>query len=325
MKPLVELALKGGVDTVLPMPNTLQGLLRAKEVQAYIQALGQCVPNGQTLTFLPCIMLTERTTVSEIHECIKHGIFDAKIYPRGRTVHSSNGVRCYEHILNIVRCAGRLGMRCHFHPEHPSMTVPDEDAEYQFFPICDMFLNETEGVIIWEHGTDARCIPFWEEMAKSGRFYVTLTAHHLATNKDDTFGDVRAVCKPPIKTRRDQKDLLRLVADNYDWVMAGADDAPHPLNAKFVHQGKCACGAYTAPLLAALYAHALDDLLTSGREEIFKRFTSENARRAFNLPPASRTYTLRREPCQVPTSYEADSWTIGPFWAGENLKWTIVA
>ena len=134
-------------------------------------------------------------------------------------------------------------MRFHFHPEHPDLMVGNRDAEYLFLPIIDMVLNETEATVIWEHGTDARCIPFWEEWATSGRFFVTLTAHHLLSNEDAAFGDVRQVCKPPIKTEIDRRSLVELIGKNYSWVMAGPDDAPHDIGKKYPRTTACACGA----------------------------------------------------------------------------------
>jgi len=90
-----------------------------------------------------------------------------------------------EEVLDIITYACSKGMRVHFHPEHPMMLFENRDAEYLFLPIMDMIMEATKGMpgnIIWEHGPDARCIPFWEEWAQTNRFYVTLTAHHLATS-----------------------------------------------------------------------------------------------------------------------------------------------
>ncbi len=183
-------------------------------------------------------MVTEQTTMGEIDQCLEAGIVDAKIYPRFRTTKSENGVACYGKLLPLIKHGGKVGMKFHFHPEHPSPIFSNRDAEFAFLPIARIFLEETDAVIIWEHGTDARCIPHWKDMARSRRFFVTLTAHHLATNEDDTFGDVRATCKPPIKTEDDRQGLLQLVAEGYryQWVMAGADDAPHPMENKHVSE-----------------------------------------------------------------------------------------
>src|SRR3989338_3468158 len=65
------------------------------------------------------------------------------------------------------------GKVLHFVPIVMITELTTREAEFAFLPLALMFLQETKATIIWEHGTDARCIPFWEELAKeTGRFFV---------------------------------------------------------------------------------------------------------------------------------------------------------
>ena len=205
------------------------------------------------------------------------------------------------------------------------MLFSNRDAEFAFLALGRMFLEETNAAIIWEHGTDARCIPHWKDFAKSRRFFLTLTAHHLATNEDLTFGDVRSTCKPPIKTEADRVGLIDLVSEDHSWVMAGSDSAFHPLEKKQVETGCCACGAFTAPFLLPLYAHALEGLLLSGKARTFVNFTSRNARTLHGLLEAdpARPVTLVQEEWKIPTSYWVWNQQATPFWAGQKLGWKI--
>lgn len=320
--PLIKNAYEGGADLLAPMPNTSEGLTTAKKVLDYIGHARSVVPLGKQMTFMPIMMINEETPPRMIDECVEKGIHNAKLYPKWRTTKSHNGIKNYGRLLPLIAHCGKVGMKCHFHPEHPSMDFDNRDAEFAFLPIVDMFLNETQATLIWEHGTDGRCVRHWKTMAKSDRFYVTITPHHLAENEDGAFGDVASVCKPPIKTREDQCSLVRLVAENHLWVMAGPDDAPHDISAKYVSQGCCACGAYHSPYLLALYAHVLDDLLRSpGGRRIFSNFTSRNARKLHGLPPASRVVTMTRSPFQIPVRYAIGPWTVMPFWAGRGIRW----
>lgn len=322
--PLIEQAIKGGVDLIGPMPNTKDGLTKASHVATYIEQARRLVPKGEALNFIPIVMLNEQTTEENIVRCVGAGIVDGKIYPYMRTTKSHNGVQYFGKMVPIVKWCGRYRMKVHLHPEHPSPQFHNRDAEFAFLAITRMLLEESEAKIISEHGTDARCIPHWKDMAASGRFFVTITAHHLATNEDITFGDVRAVCKPPIKTEDDRLGLVTLVEKNYPWVMAGADDAPHDWTAKHIEAFQCACGAYTAPFLLPLYAHALDNLLQEPNGvETFVNFTSRNARKLHDFPNASRKIKLARHPAQIPLYYEIGSWKVGSFWAGEMLKWSF--
>ncbi|MFA6279047.1 MAG: hypothetical protein WCS97_02895 [Candidatus Paceibacterota bacterium] len=323
---LVIEAVSGGADVLGVMPNTKKGLTTAKQVDGYIDRFKSRKYSWMNVSFIPFVMITESTTKWDIDECVKHGIFDGKVYPFMRTTKSENGVRRYGKILPTIRHCGEVGMKVHFHPEHPSMIFGNRDAEFAFLPIVRMYLEETSAVIVWEHGTDARCIPHWEEMAVIGRFYVTLTAHHLATNEDLTFGDVRSVCKPPIKTENDRQSLVGLVVKDYDWVIAGGDSAFHPKSAKQVEKGCCACGAFTAPFLLPLYANALDGLLATEKGvKTFVNFTSRNARRLHCLPKSSRTLKLvRGEQQQIPLSYPIGTQTAMPFGAGQYINWKLV-
>jgi dihydroorotase len=308
------------------MPNTKAGLKTADEVTSYIDAAKTHAERlGIGMHFIPTFQLTEATTMAMIDACADAEIMDAKVYPLFRTTQSNLGVSRYGNILTQVRRCGERGIRVHFHPENPSKEFGNRDAEYAFLPIMGIMLQETDASVVWEHGTDARCIPHWTEMAKSRRFAVTLTAHHLAANEDGTFGDVFAACKPPIKTEEDRKGLVGLVKADHVWVMAGADDAPHDIAGKHKFEGQCSCGAYTAPYLAALYAHALDDLLLDEPKgpEIFRRFTSENANAFFNRLNPGEDIVLERAEMEIPGVYRVGSWDVVPFWPKRKLSWRI--
>ncbi len=322
---LAELVAEGGADIVLPMPN-VDGHTKARTVFDYIGILRNS-PRPGIPSFIPSMMITEDTPLDEIDRAVDLGIFDVKGYPLYRTTRSHDGIRNYARMLSLVKHCGKKKVRTHWHPEHPWMQFGNRDAEFAFLPIADMLVNEAEDTtIIWEHGTDGRCIPFWKELAESERFFVTLTAHHPATNEDDTFGDVRATCKPPIKTEGDRSALVNFIAEDHGWVMAGLDDAPHPIEVKHVNMGKCACGAYTAPFGLPLYAHALDSILQKPNGvETFVNFTSRNARKLYSLPAAKRQIKLARKPFQIPLRYYigSNSERVEPFWAGQRIDWSF--
>lgn len=325
VKPCIINNARGGFNVIGPQPNTNEGLDTAKKVVDYIGNAEDLVADDVEMTFIPFVMLTENTTEREIGYCVGQGIVNGKMYPFMRTTKSTKGVKQWGRMLQVVKWCDKHGLKPHGHFEHPNLLYSDRDAEHMCLPIVEMFLQETATVeIFWEHGSDGRCVPFWECFAKTGRFFVTLTAHHLATNEDRARRDVRAECKPTIKTEVDRQALVHLVAKNYSWVMAGADDAPHHAGNKHVTEGQCACGAYTAPFLMQLYAHALEDLLfTPAGTETFINFTSRNARRVHNLKPASQKVKLVRESFRVPLSYPIGPWTVEPFWAGHALNWSI--
>jgi len=321
----------GGVEVVGGMPNTKIPLTTADRVTTYNARLRELTSTHRPMTFISIAQVTEETTFEDMLAFVEADIWDFKLYPRDRTTNSMFGIVCYWRVIEVIKRAaayifkttGRR-IRVHPHPEHPAMTFIGRDAEYLFLPVAYMLIEETEAIIIWEHGTDARCIPHWKRLAESGRFYVTLTAHHLATNEDKTFGDVRATCKPSIKTEPDRAALVQLVCEDHPWVMLGADDAPHDMSRKHVHEGRCDCGAYTAPFLVPLCAHVLDQLMhTEAGIQIFNNFTSRNARKLYGLPPAVRKLKLARQKTEIPACYRLGPWTVESFWAKQVIEWSF--
>jgi dihydroorotase len=317
------LAIQGGARLFGPMPNTDKGLTRADDIIGYRNRALSAIPQGMQVDIIPIGQITEATTPEDIEAWHRTGIKDGKIYPKDRTTKSQLGVVYYHRLLPAVKRAGELGMRIHFHPEHPDLLIGNHDAEFQFVTMVEMFLEETNAVLIWEHATDARLIPFWLEWAKTGRFFLTITAHHLLEYADSTLGYTAAICKPTYKTYLDRHLLLEFVKQDHSWVMAIGDDAPHDRHKKQV-PGPCACGAYTAPFLLPLFAHALDDLLeTPEGQQVFQNFTSTNARKLYGIKTPVVELELVKEPFKIPALYKVGDWEIEPFWAGRDIKYSI--
>ncbi len=328
MEPLIDNTRKGGVEIVGGMPNTKKGLRTAEDVHDYRLFVEMCIGKGKPISFVPYLMITEETTPDIVNACVKLGIRDAKVYPFMRTTQSEYGVKRYARIIRIMRHCGRVGMRVHVHPEHPKMTFSHRDAEFAFIPVVYMLIEETEDALTeiwWEHGSDSRSIPHWKTMAETGRFVVTICAHHLASNEDDVRGDVAGVCNPSIKPETDRLALCSLVAEDHGWVIGISDSAYHNEPFKHPDSGRCSCGAYTAPFLAPLFAHALDPLLQKpGGVEVFQRFTSGNARSQLGLTQSSSVVRMVRESQVIPLQYQIGNETAVPFWGGRTLDWQIV-
>jgi dihydroorotase len=327
---LIKLAIKGGADTLLPIPNFQFGLMTVKQVLQYIEMAKSLVPEGQTVHFLPTMMVNEDTPLDELRLAADSGIHDIKFMPHNRSTNSDFGFHYFWRLMPHMKLCGSLGIRGHLHPENPWMLFGNRDAEYQCLTFAEMALTEAPDFqLFWEHGTDARCIPFWKDFGlSSSRFFVTLTAHHLDSNEEQAFGDVRKTCKPPIKTERDRSDLGLLVAEDHPWVLAGGDGAIHSIEDKFKLHGKCACGANTSPFLMPLYAHALHPVLnldTGKGRMIFGNFTSRNARRVFNLPKASKQVILVNKRFQIPDTYDVADLVIMSYGAREYINWELAS
>lgn len=321
---LVLNSLKGGMDTVGTMPNTKEGLKTAKEVVPYNDRIIGLIPSQRTLNVVRYVAITESTTEQMIDDCMEAGIRDGKVLPKNRTTLSRYGVVRYGKLLPIVKHCGKVGMRVHGHMEHPSKYYTNDDAEWACLTIVREWLEETDAIIVWEHGTEGRCVPHWIDMATSNRFFVTLTPQHLLLTADDVYGAAGEICKPSYGDPFDLEQLNGLVDMGFSWVMAGPDVAVHRKGAKHPPEGKCACGAYHAPFLHPLYAHALQRLFrTPEGIEKYIDFTSRNLRRLHGLPDASRMIKLVKEEHEIPFTYQVGTWEVQPFWAGKKIGWSI--
>jgi len=326
MQSLICYSYQGGADYGGPMPNTKAGLLKAKDVASYNSHARSLVPSNVEMGFLPYLMINEQTTVDDIKEAMDLGIRDGKIYPLNRTTLSQYGVARYGKLIPVIGYCGEAGFRVHMHPEHPVMDYSHREAELAFLPIMQVLLEETDAILFWEHGSTGECIVHWKRMARNfpGRFYLTICAHHLATHEDEVRGDVSATCNPSIKTWASMIALRQLVAEDHEWVLAISDTAYHPIGMKHVFNGRCSCGCLTAPFLMPLFAHALSDLLkTPPGIAIFGRFTSDNARKAYGLPAATRLIKLAQEEWTIPKTYPVGSEIGLPFWGQKKLLWQI--
>ena len=90
---LIEKSIEGGADVLLGMPNIGLGLLTGEAVMDYHREGVGLIPDGAKMTFLPTIMLTERTTELTLIKAKAMGVNDGKIYPYLRTTKSENGVK----------------------------------------------------------------------------------------------------------------------------------------------------------------------------------------------------------------------------------------
>ncbi|PIQ68610.1 MAG: hypothetical protein COV91_03220 [Candidatus Taylorbacteria bacterium CG11_big_fil_rev_8_21_14_0_20_46_11] len=321
---LLENSIKGGADTVGAMPNTKDGLTTASVVTEYNDRLEGQLFDPSSLRIIRYVAITEDTTEAMIDDCVAVGICDGKVLPRYRTTNSHYGVVRYGKILPVIKHCGKVGMRVHGHLEHPSLLYSNDDAEFACVPTVRTWLEETEAEIIWEHGTEGRCVPHWKDMATSRRFFVTITPQHLLLTADDVYGAVGEICKPSYGDPFDVEALNNLVDQDFPWVMDGPDVAPHPTGTKHPNHGKCSCGTYHAPFLHPVYAHALQRLFkTPAGIQTYINFTSRNLRKLHNLPLPSRTVRLVRKPQEIPLLYRVGPWNVQPFWAGKTLDWSI--
>lgn len=100
----------------------------------------------------------------------------------------------------------------------------------------------------------------------------------------------------------------------HEKVMFGSDSAPHPRDKK--EAPGCAAGVFTAPValpgLAAIFEEA-------GVLENLQKFVSDNAQKIYGITPPKKEVILKKEPFEVPESYE----DVVPMFSQQTLPWRI--
>lgn len=308
----------------IAMPNLKDPVLTAADAARYEEEImlnlmmttGPDAPRIKEFKPLMTIQITESTTPEMIREARAIGVLAGKVYPRGRTTNSDNGVLDYKKLAPVYQAMSDCGMRLLLHGESPDPESEVLDREHDFLETLEWIsANFPNLMIVLEHVTTKAAVEC--VMALPYNVAATITVHHLLITLDDVIGDKlqpHLFCKPVAKRREDQKALIAAATSGNPKFFLGTDSAPHPRSDK--ECSACSAGVFSAPVaLAALaevfdIADALDKL-----EDFVSRFGAEH----YNLPLNEGTITLVKQSWKVPAVYG----TVVPLLAGEEVEWRV--
>jgi dihydroorotase len=304
---------------VLVMPNlspnpvlTADDALRyQEEIQsAFYAEKIDCTP-------LMTIQLTENTTPEMILDARKAGVIAAKVYPKGQTTNSENGVEKYDNLYSALSAMQDCGMVLCLHGEHPRKGIGVLDREAEFLSILHRYAFAYPRLrIVLEHVTTKEAV---EKVCRlPDNVAATVTLHHLMLNLDNVIGDriqPHHFCKPVAKPEEHRLAIESVVLAGNPKFFFGSDSAPHLIQSKI--DFGCA-GIFTAPvalpLLAELfYGHFVEDHL--------ENFVSVFGASFYGLPLNEEQITLERD--KVVTMVQSDIGGIKPFYAGKLLYWNV--
>ena len=315
MRSVVPLLRRGGVGRCLVMPNTRPPVTTVADAIAYRESLNAIDPG---IEYLMTLYLTPALTPDAVRGAAEAGITGVKLYPRGVTTHSDEGIDDLEPLMPVFAAMQETGIVLEIHPESqsdPGRDVCVMNAEEDFLPkIGQLHSAFPELRIVVEHVTTAEAVAFVERVGDT--VGATITAHHLDLIVDDWAGRNHNYCKPVAKYPHDRDALRRVVRDGHARFFLGSDSAPHPREAKECASG-CA-GVFTSPLLLPYLADTFDRL---GMLDRLEGFVSEYGRKFYGLPPLAEFVTLLRNRRVVPESYGS----AVPYRAGETLNWSMSA
>lgn len=307
-------------NRALIMPNTKPPVLGASEALSYhkeIMQAQEALPEAQRLTPLMTIQITPHTHPTDIALARSEaGVVAGKVYPRGMTTNSENGVLNYEALYDVFGQMEEVGMVLSLHGEHPGEDVFCLDREERFLEILQKISYRFPRLkIVLEHVTTAKATE--TVLMLPDTVAATITVHHLILTLDNVIGHMlkpHHFCKPVAKRPGDRDALLRVAMSGRAKFFLGTDSAPHPRGAKECADG-CA-GIFTAPVALPLLA-----TLFEGRKklEALEKFTSVFGAQHYGLPLTQELVTLVKEEWQVPHDIDG----VVPFMAGETLAWKV--
>lgn len=314
------------------MPNLTPPIDSLHKAQAYKQAIQDSIHNYakahkqplESFEPLCALYLSDSLTPQELESCAKHGFKLLKLYPKGATTNSDNGIaqvldsKSYE----IFSAAQELGIILCIHGESGGFVL---EREMEFGAIFRELATRFPNLkIIIEHISDHRTIPLLEEY---DNLYATLTLHHITLDLSNLAGGALChhhFCKPVLKTPKDKQALLDLALNAHSKVCFGSDSAPHSLEAK----QKGAAGIFSAvgllPQLAELFhkhnaLHNLQAFVSDNAMKIYDLACWVQAAQAWEDNP--KLITLEQAPCKIPESIRVLDSNLTPLRAGEMIAW----
>lgn len=308
----------------LVMPNTDPPILTGADAHRYQEEiLGACGGQfRQTFEPLMTIQIVPGTTPAQVREAKSVGVIAGKIYPRGLTTNSENGVVDYTALTPVYEAMQTCGMVLSLHGESPDAGVFCLDREARFLDTLKWIVERFPSLqIVLEHTTTAEAVKV--VLGLPVNVAATITVHHLFLTLDDVAGGKlkpHYFCKPLAKRPEDRAALIQAALSGNPKFFLGTDSAPHPRQAK--ECAACSAGIFTAPVALPLLAQFFSQ---HNKLDRLENFTSVFGASAYGLPSNAGTVTLglTEEPgaaAEVPAEYGG----VVPFtYGGGRLAWRV--
>jgi dihydroorotase len=304
------------------MPNLVPPVVDVAAARAYRQRIVASLPAGVDFTPLMTCYLTDTTDPAEVARGHEEGVFTAvKLYPAHATTHSAHGVTDIERVMPVLERMAAIGMPLLIHGEvtDPDVDIFDREAVFLERVLDPLRRRQPELRIVLEHVTT-------EEAARyvgggGANLAATITAHHLVINRNALFaGGIRPhlYCLPIAKREKHRRALRRAATSGNPAFFLGTDSAPHAIVTK---ETACGCaGIFSAPAALEIYVQVFEEEDALDR---FEAFASLNGPAFYRLPANQTRVTLRRESWTVPERIGEANNALGPFRAGETLRWRL--
>lgn len=305
------------------MPNLTPPVTTVDQAIAYRDRINAAVPAERGFTPLMTAYLTDTISADEIERGFKDGVFTAaKLYPQNATTNSAHGVSDIANIRPVLERMEKIGMPLLVHGEVVSPDIDIFDREAVFLErVLGPLIKDMPGLrVVLEHITTEQSVEFVK--AGGDNIAATITAHHLRIDRNDMLvGGIRphAYCLPVAKRALHKLALRKAAISGDPKFFLGTDTAPHERHAK---ESACGCaGIFSAPVAIESYAQTFEE---EGALDKLEGFASEFGPDFYRLPRNEGTITLKRQPTDIPATFETGDIKVVPFHAGEVMNWRLV-
>lgn len=256
----------------------------------------------------------------------------AKLYPRGGTTNSAEGVDFREvgklyPVFNVMQRLGML-LLIHAEPTHDMDGVEIDvlEREQRSLTMINTLLQKFPQLrIVFEHmSSDAgvRKLQHWKSQGYN--IEATVAPQYLFKVHNDLFrGGMNPglFCIPVYKYEEDRQALIKYLVGGGGFL--GTDSAPHPKGNKARLCG-CSGGLFNAPVALPSYFHIFRMWGKAGWFQRFLNFACFNGPKFYGLDiDRTNALVIRADPWHVPPSYGEGANEIAPFMAGELCPYSI--
>ena len=301
------------------MPNLKNPVINTELAHIYYDEIKK---HTKTLQFEPLmtIYFNEGLTLEELKKIkASSKIIGIKLYPKGVTTNSNDGIDSFESGYKIFEMMEELDIPLLIHGEVNDKSVDIFDRERIFIEkhLSKAHKEFPNLKIVLEHISTKDSTEFVKD--SSNKVAATITPQHLLYNRNELFlGGLRphAFCLPVLKREEHRVAVLNAAISGNPKFFLGTDSAPHKRAEK---ESSCGCaGIYSALNAMEIYAEIFDQ---NNAIEKLENFCSKFGADFYKLNQNKEKLKLTRSKNKVPTVIKIDNDDVVPLMAGQEIGW----
>ena len=301
------------------MPNLKNPVINTELAHKYYDEIKKYTKTHQ-FEPLMTIYFNEGLTLEELKKIkASSKIIGIKLYPKGATTNSNDGIDSFESGYKIFEMMEELDIPLLIHGEVNDKNVDIFDRERIFIEkhLSRAHKEFPNLKIVLEHISTKDSTEFVKD--SSNKVAATITPQHLLYNRNELFlGGLRphAFCLPVLKREEHRVAVLNAAISGNPKFFLGTDSAPHKRAEK---ESSCGCaGIYSALNAMEIYAEIFDQ---NNAIEKLENFCSKFGADFYKLNQNKEKLKLTRSKNKVPTVIKIDNDDVVPLMAGQEIGW----